>query len=583
MPDYQDNPLFNDQIKKFDGAVPNISFDYKWNTDMDRWVPNTGDPISIGDIDIGDIDLSDTETHGLLLESNKLLSGISGVLESQDGGGGGSVDDQATHALLSGISGLIVHSHGMFNDNHTHLQSVKEAVENFGEENDANLTLLIDRTQGVDTELNLLNQTAQSSLVEEIEQNDNLELIFHKNSGILTTAENIEDLTETSNVWLSGVSGAISSLEMEVGDIAEDKEAHRILSGISGQDLTHYDENERLLQGIKDNSCNTTLALEELKKNFREVTYHIKKFEEKNLLQEALDFEEISAKEYEVPLMDRIHHAPRHNGRLTDRETTETQQYLLNYESYPEDNPEREYVFDESAPFSVKLEDYQGGEGGWHSFYPFDKKLGLDDRITIFNESPFPFDIMFRGGENFTIFEGHQIELTKEEASQLYIKRDYTISGFEVRYSIERMYTPEQKLFDELEDPEFLLPEQTHARIGLGSVMMNNTHVYISHGNIWKRIAIASWETCEYKTSRSYPIDYFDAYTTAAYLHLSKSGLSTTSKKRRVAIADWETCSKIPLECHNNLWADDSFLYAKIAEAHDDSWKRYPISEYNEQ
>ena len=124
MANYQDNPLFNDQIRKFDHAVPNISFDYRWDELAKQWVPNTGAAIEIGDIDIGDIDLADFQTH-------KLLSGISGVLENQ--GGGGPVDDETTHKLLSGVSGLIVHSHSMFNANHTHLQSVRSAVETLEE------------------------------------------------------------------------------------------------------------------------------------------------------------------------------------------------------------------------------------------------------------------------------------------------------------------------------------------------------------------------------------------------------------------------------------------------------------------
>ena len=51
------------------------------------------------------------------------------------------------------------------------------------------------------------------------------------------------------------------------------------LSGISGQDQTHYIENERLLKSIKDSAENLTLSVEELKRNYADITFHIKHFD----------------------------------------------------------------------------------------------------------------------------------------------------------------------------------------------------------------------------------------------------------------------------------------------------------------
>jgi hypothetical protein len=518
MPEYENNPLFNDQIRKFDGAVPNISFDYKWDPELSKWVPNTGEHINIGTIEIPDItisDLSDEETHAL-------LSGISGVLEAK-----GESNDAETHSLLSGISGIL-ESKEESNDGETHriLSGVSGLLGAFSGTNTETLTAF--------SSANALNLQKVEDAVKAIE---------------------LGDVTITD------------------ADLF-DEETHRILSGISGQDLSSATETQEILRSIKDNSCNTTLALEELKSSFRDITYHVKKFEEGNILKEVNTFEPLEHPEHS--LIDRVYNKPYKNGRLTDRINSEAQQHPLIKESFHKENPERESVFDEAAPFSFKLENYKGDHSGWHPFFPFDKQLGLDDKVTVYNESSFPFEIMFRGGEDFTIYEGHQIELSKEEASQLYIRREYTISGFEVKYSIERMYTPEQSL-KTLEDPYFTKEEQTHARIGLGAIMMNKTHVYIAHGNEWKRSAISSWSNCTDNNRRLYQIDYFDAYSSENFLHLNMGD----GILRKLAIASWENCDKVPLECHNNLWADTDFIYAKVAGKAGNAWKRTALTEDN--
>ena len=74
MSEYQNNPTFNDQIMKFDGQVPSISFDYKWDPELKTWVPATGDAINLELDELSlDIDLSST---------NEILEGISGKLDN---------------------------------------------------------------------------------------------------------------------------------------------------------------------------------------------------------------------------------------------------------------------------------------------------------------------------------------------------------------------------------------------------------------------------------------------------------------------------------------------------------------------
>lgn len=569
MSEYLDNPLFNDQIIRFDGATPNINFQYRWDTSSDKWVPHTGESISVGDISLGDIDLSDEDTHALLnsLIQNQqtqhvaLISSVDGLEGALDG----------VEGSLTELESLVGESNAKLSTNHSHLQAIEGAINSFKQSNKEDTTALVGLNTDGNTFLSLIKTATADSLNKLVEVNDGLADLLSKDSEILASTKNLEELTEDSNSLLEQVKQSVDDLDLEIGDISEDKEAHRILSGISGQDVAHYEENQRLLRHIKNNTCHQTLALEELKKNYRDLTYHIKKFEEENIVQEAQGFADDSEETFKNRLLNKIPY----NGRLTDRTSPEKNQYPIVTENFSAEEGEREYVFDEGMPFSIKMENYKGGEGGWHSLFPFDKKLGADDKVTIYNESVFPLQIMFRGGDEFIVNEGISVELTKEEASQLYIKRDYTISGFEVRYAIERMYTPEENVEIQAGDPEFLSPEQTHARLGLGKISADEGHVYIAYGNEWKRIAIAEWEQCENKTLNSFSIDYFDAYTSPGYLYLN-----TIWGKKRVAIAEWSACSNRPTECYSEIWADDKFLYARGAEKKGEEWRRYAISSY---
>ena len=541
MPDFQENPTYNSKINEL-GGDPSISFDYKWDIPTNTWVPNTGVSVNVENLSIS---ADDKITHDLLegisgvlvgqdtkdVRAHELLEGISGVLVGQD------TKDVRAHELLEGISGVLGSSAAeqSSRDSTTHnlLVGISGAVE------------------GIDIDIGDINVD-----VGDIESDD--KETHRMLSGI---SEQDEGHHEENKLALHAISGQ---------DRAHYEENELLLRGISGQNSVHYEENQRLLRHIKASNCHQSLALEELKKNYRDLTYHIRKFEEENIVQEAPDFSDGA----EEPFKRKLFNASPYNGRLTDRSSPEKSQYPIVSEGFSDALNEREYVFDGVMPFSIKMENYKGDEG-WHSLFPFEKKLGSDDKVTVYNESVFPLKIMFRGGGEFSVDEGVSVELTKEEACQLLVKRDYTISGFEVRYSIERMYTPESNAQIKEDDHEFLLPEQTHARLGLGEISANDQYVYISHNNQWRRIAIASWEECESRALSSRSIDYFDAYASAEHLYLD-----TSWGKRRVAIAEWTEESSRPTECFNEIWADKSFLYTKSYGPKDKEWRRYPISSY---
>ena len=645
MPDFENNPVFNSQIQKLD---PNhsVAFTFQWDQGSKQWVPNTGASIQVENLELNlepsdvnthrilsgisgelsnlDGTSSDEETHKLLsgisgvlgstssedVKTHELLSGISGVLENADSedvkthellsGISGvlgemlATEDLETHRLLGGISGVIEttseeiqttlntgigHTHIMINQTHTHLQDIEVSLDELKESNQTDAEKIRDQ-QEIQIQKQQEQIDVKNLILEELEDanllgQDQLELT----SGVLDSSEEIEDLIEGSNEWLSGISGTLEKLNIEIG---ADPITHKLLSGISGHNELHYIENERNLRNINVNTEQSNLTLEELKGNFRDLTFYTKKFEEEGMVQETtIDYEELE----EPTLYDKVFNNVTFNGRYHSNKTPELSQEILVTEDFKGDTnttDDRVYIFDEIMPHSIRTEDYKGDLNGYQSLFPFPKKIGSDDKVTIYNDSPFPLEVFFRGGEDdFKLHEGQKIELTKDEAYQTFLRRQYTISGFEVRYSIERMYTPEENIFNE-KDAHIMKPEQTHSRLGLGSIVADNTYVYVAYGNGWKRMAIAAWEHCTRRGARAFQLDYFDTYVENQWLCIKQE------VDRRIPLADWAYTSQIPMQGHNNFWADKYFIYLKHAggsvkvggDKGKDEWRRYALAEF---
>ena len=631
MPDFKNNPVFNSQIQKLDPSH-NVAFTFQWDQDLGQWVPNTGASINVDNLELN-LEPNDVNTHRILSgisgeltnldgnssdeETHKLLSGISGVLGSTNSedvkthqllsGISGvlgemlATEDLETHRLLEGISGVIEtttdeindnlddlqttvntgfgHTHVMINQTHTHLQDIELSLDELKQSNQTDAEKIRDY-QEVQIQKQQEQIGVKNLILEELEDanligQDQLELT----SGVLDSSEEIEDLIVDSNEWLSGISGTLEKLNIEIG---ADPETHRLLSGISGHNELHYIENERNLRNISVNTEQSNLTLEELKGNFRDLTFYTKKFEEEGMVQETtIEYEEPE----EPTLYDKVFNNVTYNGRYHSNKTPELSQEILVSEDFKGDTNtinDRIFIFDEVMPHSIRSEDYKGDRDGYQSLFPFPKKIGSDDKVTIYNDSPFPLEVFFRGGEDdFKLHEGQKMELTKDEAYQTFLRRQYTISGFEVRYSIERMYTPEENIFKE-KDAHIMSPEQTHSRLGLGSIVADNTYVYIAYGNGWKRMAIAAWEHCTRRGARAFPLDYFDTYVENQWLYVKQE------VDRRIPLADWAYTAQIPMQGHNNFWADKYFIYLKHSggsfkvggDKGKDEWRRYALAEF---
>ena len=567
MPDYQNNPTFDSDIRKIQGPSPAVTFNYEWNDEDSKWVPAGKQEISIGDVSLS------------LDNTDKILSGISGVLEEQ-----GQTNDSETHRVLSGISGVL-EQQGQTNDEETHrvLLGISGVLEEKGETSDeethrilsgisGELTLDSEETHrilsGVSGELSFdfgethLKLTEVKQAIEELEVEINV--------------DNVEiDLVETNRI-LSGISGQ---------DSTHYNENETYLNGISGQDQIHYIENERLLKSIKDNAENISLSVEELKNNFTDITYHTKRFGEKQDPSFNIEMENTAPIEkVRKPFTEILYDCVDEDETL-DRENVyinKTKSILA--ESYPEDDDiERIGDHDESSPFLFKSEGYTGSLDGFHKFTPIAKPMGANDRLTVFNDNKVPLEILFRGGEAMKLYGGYSMELTKSEAYKMFVRKKYALNGFSLGYTLERMYTPEQTLFNDIEEHPETLPENTHQLLTIGNFMTDERYLYVSYGNQVKKVAIASWEKVFRTRSMVYPIDYYDAYTDQSYLYLKFQNHS-----RRVAISDWEGTSEIPIDAHNKVWADEYFIYIKIHGPKNhvggfggkDEWRRYAIAQH---
>lgn len=531
----------------------------------------------------------DTRSHELLEQISNSVSSLN------------KVDDETTHRLLSGISGELSEIHvdvAIDHDTRSHelLESIKDGISNLGDSNDEVthelLTDISEELSKIHIDVEIDHDTRSHELLESISGNIGnlgdssdaethrlLQEISNELSNIhvdveldhdTQTHQLLDDFAEQNREDLNQINESLKLIDVNIiGNNLSDTETHRILSGISGHDDCHYRQNQRMLGAIKDASENLNLSVEELKKDFREVTYHKKVFEKHVLMPEQSPTQ---APQAPFSFEEKIFKLRK------DRQNSE---YLFMKESYDGVDRDRLEDMEESMGFAIYGEKYVGDDADWHSFFPLAKRLGNSDRINLFNNDIYPLEIKFQGGDSTWIDPGYKVEMSKEEASQLFIRNQFAISKFEVEYSLQRLYTPEEQ-FTRNDEHEYTLGHQTYGRVGLTSMAISESFLYVKYLNKWKRVAIASWQDIDTRTQHAFPISYFDAYSDVNYLYLN-----TNEGERRVLITDWETTDKIPIDSHNKIWADNDFIYAKLPSRLDaicedrlghSSWKRYPIT-----
>jgi len=505
---------------------------------------------------------SDTRSH-------ELLESISGFL-----GAVGKVDDETTHELLEKISQDLQEIHvdvAIDSDTRSHelLESISGYAKAFDKIDDGTTHEILSGIRGdlQNTEAGYINILEEiSSKLDSVEQ---AALQDHD----IKTHNLIEAFSEQNTQDLQVINESLQNVTVDIrGNDLSDTKTHELLSGISGHSDCHYKQNHRILGAIKDNAENLSLSVEELKKDFRETTYHKKVYEKHVLMPEESP---------EPPETEPLSFEEKIFKLRKDRQNNE---FLFMKESYNGVQLERIEDMEESMPFAIYGEKYIGDDSDWHSFFPLAKRMGNSDRVNLFNNDIYPLEIKFQGGDSTWIDPGYKVEMSKEEASQLFIRNQFAISKFEIEYSLQRLYTPEEEFTRNDEHP-YTAGHQSYGRIGLTSVAISESFLYVKYLNKWKRVAIASWEDIDVRTQHAFPISYFNAYSTENYLYLDAN-----DGERRVLIADWEITDKIPLDSHNKIWADSNYIYAKLPSRLDSlcddrlghsSWKRYPITIYN--
>lgn len=505
---------------------------------------------------------SDTRSH-------ELLESISGFL-----GEVGKVDDETTHELLEKISQDLQEIHvdvAIDSDTRSHelLESISGYAKVFDKIDDGTTHEILSGIRGdlQNTEAGYINILEEiSSKLDSVEQ---AALQDHD----IKTHNLIESFSEQNTQDLQVINESLQNITVDIrGNDLSDTKTHELLSGISGHSDCHYKQNHRMLGAIKDNAENLSLSVEELKKDFRETTYHKKVYEKHVLMPE------------ESPEPSQTEPLSFEEKIFKLRKDRQNNEFLFMKESYDGVQLERIEDMEESMPFAIYGEKYIGDDSDWHSFFPLAKRMGNSDRVNLFNNDIYPLEIKFQGGDSTWIDPGYKVEMSKEEASQLFIRNQFAISKFEIEYSLQRLYTPEEEFTRNDEHP-YTAGHQSYGRIGLTSVAISESFLYVKYLNKWKRVAIASWEDIDVRTQHAFPISYFNAYSTENYLYLDAN-----DGERRVLIADWEITDKIPLDSHNKIWADSNYIYAKLPSRLDSlcddrlghsSWKRYPLTIYN--
>ena len=118
--------------------------------------------------------------------------------------------------------------------------------------------------------------------------------------------------------------------------------------------------------------------------------------------------------------------------------TPESKQFFLLEEYVPDTRCyQRKLNFDTDQPYAIRLDQYSGDSLGYFHAYGHAKNNSSD--ISIINDTYFKLKIRTDEDQDFlTIDDGYTIELDDiEKDEKVSIKRDHTISGYTLTYSVE--------------------------------------------------------------------------------------------------------------------------------------------------
>jgi hypothetical protein len=387
--------------------------------------------------------------------SNKWLEGISGELSSIDVHV--STDaDTTSHQLLSGISGELssIDIHVSTDEDvksHNLLSGISGQLE-VNKIISRETALANQLLSGISGELSSIDVHVSTDA--DVKSHELLSGISEGLSGINVHVSTDADIK--SHELLSGISGQLDGIEVGV-TVDSDVEAHELLRSISGESfLARRDLNKivPILSGkliTSDAKTHQALvsvsglaelnnALSRLHFTKRTDTFE-EKIEADHILLEAPDSEVYGgdpAPEYGVnrDILDDLFNAQYKNGR-DNPNTPEAGQFFMLDESAPSDRPkQRKYAFDTEAQYALKLDSFQGNLDGAQRLS--DHGLKNIQNVTILNDSIYPIKIYSSetNYKGFYLYDGHSVSIDNTNASDIMIKREHLVSGFNVDYTI---------------------------------------------------------------------------------------------------------------------------------------------------
>ena len=421
------------------------------------------------------------ETHGLLSgvinqiieegnQSQILLQPLENQLtENND-------HQKYSHNLLSGIKQELESIHvDVEIDSDTHAHSLLSGVINtVTQESDETQDILRESTGNQRHSHELLSGIKQE--LESIHVDVEIDSDTHAHSllsGVINTVTQESDETQdilresTGNQRHSHelLSGIKQELEL-IQEINNDQKTHALLSGVINTLSNESDQSQIILEEISDklvgeNSDKHILSgIHEELQSLRDDFY--KKSETQTISQEITEdfilLESISDEDrygpqqelcygQNIDIKDEIFQSYFPNSRRSPLEPEKNHpDFFIHAENANQNRCTQQYsTFHTDTDIALRFENPQHSQG---NYYKLDKYSDLFNNqgvesVTIFNESNYP--MYFHCGDYMNKeTEPHPIKLNAEmgvrlshnEASEIYVKRPFTISGFNIKYAV---------------------------------------------------------------------------------------------------------------------------------------------------
>jgi hypothetical protein len=418
----------------------------------------------------------DSDTH-----AHSLLSGVINTVaqesnETQDILRESTSNQRHSHELLSGIKQELESIHvDVEIDSDTHAHSLLSGVINtVAQESNETQDILRESTSNQKHSHELLSGIKQE--LESIHVDVEIDSDTHAHSllsGVINTVA--QESNETQDILRESTSNQKHSHELLSGikqeleliqEINNDQKTHALLSGVINTVSNESDQSQTILEEISnrlvgENSNKHILSgihqeLQSLRDDFykkSETQTISQEITEDFILLESISDEDRYGPQQElcygqnIDIKDEIFQSYFPNSRRSPLEPEKNHpDFFIHAENANQTRCTQQYsTFHTDTDIALRLENPQHSQG---NYYKLDKYSDLFNNqevesVTIFNESNYP--MYFHCGDYMNKeTDPHPIKLNAEmgvrlshnEASEIYVKRPFTISGFNIKYAV---------------------------------------------------------------------------------------------------------------------------------------------------